>query len=74
MAISQGSTTHGKKRRNFTTQADDQSPPRTPPTQADDQNPPRTPPTEKADQPSSYSAKSGGKSNSICSLDPHAQN
>ena len=35
MAISQDSTTRGKKHRNSTTQADDQSPPRTPPTQAD---------------------------------------
>ena len=47
MAISQGSTTRGKKRRISTTQAEDQSPPRTPPTQAaDDQSPPQTTPTD----------------------------
>ena len=50
-AISQGSTTRGKKRRNSTTQAEDQSPPRNPPTQAaDDQSPPQTTPTDQADQ------------------------
>ena len=50
MAVSQCSTTRGKKRRNSTTQAEDQSPTRTPPTEADDQNPPRTPPTDQGDQ------------------------
>ena len=41
-AVSQGSTTRGKKRHNSTTQADDQSPPQTTPT---DQTPPATPPS-----------------------------
>ena len=53
IAISQGSTTRGKKGRNSTTQAEDQSPPRTPPTQAaDDQSPPSpaTPPSPAGSQ------------------------